>query len=132
MNMRMKQGCAMRLVTTVRAEKPRGNEVDVSAVLELELDGNMGRVTLLGDRGWSTNQRWNEVHLNDVEKTARTCVGPDEPFEGRTTKEMEDDYWTYLERIGAGKGLSLTASELSGLPHDVEFSAELLRLLGDS
>jgi hypothetical protein len=126
------QGHAMRLVTTVDADDYESGEVAVSAILELELDEHGRRMPLLIDRGWSTNQRWHDVRLSEVEATARVTVGPDEPFEGRTVERMEADYWVYLARIAQEQNLLITASELSELRHDVEFTSKLRVLVESS
>lgn len=122
----------MRLVTTVDAGDRHHSEVAVSAVLELELDSGGRRLPLLTDRGWSTNQRWEDVRLSEIEKTARVTVGPDEPFEGRTPDQMEADYWAHLERAAREQDVMTTATELAALQHDIEFTSKLRALVSRS
>jgi hypothetical protein len=58
------------------------------------------RAVLLYDRGWIEELRvvrgsapsfgiWAHETPEQIERTARTVVGPDEPFEGRTRAEMD-------------------------------------------
>ena len=78
------------------------HRISVSARHEAVLeDGH--RVVLLNDRGWSEELRvawqdepspergrvelpglWMHETVQEMERTARTVVGPDEPFEGRS------------------------------------------------
>jgi hypothetical protein len=107
------------------------------------------RVVLLDDRGWSSapmraawgaeparKERlpdvWEYETAEEIERTARFVVGPDEPFEGRTQAEMEDSHWDYLARLLQREGVEVQAVELRKLPHDVELSERLLARLGTS
>lgn len=124
----------MRLVTTVDAAERERGEVAANAVLELELELETAgrRVPLLTDRGWSTNQRWADARLSEIERIARVTVGADEPFEDRTPEQMEADYWVYLAQAAHEQNVEMTASELSALRHDVEFTSKLRALVGRS
>jgi hypothetical protein len=107
------------------------------AVLE---DGS--RLLLLDDRGWTEELRgavedgiddlWALTSERDIVETARTVVGPDEPFGGRTQDDMETDHWNALAEILRTQGLVVDAGELRQLPHDVELSDRLRARLGQS
>src|SRR3712207_2186010 len=86
--------------------QPAG-QVSCSAVLKAELvDGR--EIVLLDDRGWSESVRfaggggpldqWSYVTREDVEATARTVVGPDEPADGESYEEAARMYWSFLAR----------------------------------
>lgn len=115
-----------RLVTSVDVDRtaPDDGRVSVRALHEAVLaDGR--RIVLLDDRGWSSSGAWTTVSVAEVEETARTVVGPDEPAEGSTREEMEADHWAYLARRLRGHGLSADPGELRRLPHDVVLGEEL-------
>lgn len=118
----------MRLVTVADANDRRAGEVNIRAVVTLELDGG-GRVPLLIDRGWGTNERWEDVDLVEVIETTRVVVGPDEPFDDRTPEDMEAIYWVDLERAAQERGVRITVSDLASLRHDVECTERLLTLV---
>ena len=102
------------------------------------------RVVLLDDRGWSETQRvtgggelseedrgrlevdspdiWRSETVEEMKRTARFVVGPDEPFEGRTQADMEASHWDSLARVLHEQGIDVQAAELRALPHDVELS----------
>ena len=87
------------------------------------------RVVLLNDRGWSGGT-WAQETAEEMERTARFVVGPDEPFEGRTQDDMEADHWNSLARVLQQQGVEVEAAELKALPHDVELSDRVLARLG--
>jgi hypothetical protein len=141
----------VRLLTFVDIanEDPDRRRMSMSARHEAVLaDGR--RVVLLDDRGWSaelrvvgggerSRQERRVVELlgtgtyetvEQIERTARAVVGPDEPFEGRTQAEMEASHWDSLARILHQEGIEAQAAELKALPHDVELSDGLLARLG--
>jgi hypothetical protein len=108
------------------------------------------RVMLLDDRGWSeqlsvvwddeTSRQeralvqppgiWAYETVQQMERTARDVVGPDEPFEGRTQTDMEASHWDSLARVLQREGVEVDAAELRGLPHDVELSDRVLARIG--
>jgi hypothetical protein len=108
------------------------------------------RVVLLDDRGWSEQlgvvgdaepsrqeQRvveplriWAYETAEEIERTARVVVGPDEPFKGHTQAEMEASHWDSLARVLQREGIEVEAAELRALPHDVELSDRVLARLG--
>jgi hypothetical protein len=54
------------------------------------------RVVLLDDRGWSASgppDIWRRTSIEEVEETARTVVGPDEPFGGHSQAHMKAAHW---------------------------------------
>jgi hypothetical protein len=132
-----------RLVTLVDVEDAGApGQLSVSARHEAELaDGR--RVLLLGDRGWSESSNrgwssspassvdpWASTSVEEIESTARVVVGPDEPFGGRSQKDMEADHWAYLAGILRQQGVTVDAAELKRLPHDVVLGERLLARLG--
>lgn len=108
------------------------------------------RVVLLDDRGWSGEIRgggdgdrsrhehapsglagaWAYETADEIERTARVVVGPDEPFEGRTRAEMEASHWDSLARVLQQRGVEVEADALRALRHDVELSDRVLARLG--
>lgn len=93
------------------------------------------RLLLLADRGWiSSGGRnadiWASVTIDEVESTARTVVGPDEPFGGRSPEEMEAGHWSCLADHLRQQGVLIDAAELKQLPHDVVLGERLHRRLG--
>jgi hypothetical protein len=112
--------------------------------------GDGRRVVLLDDRGWSEELRvvgdhelsrqegkvvdplgiWAYETAEEVERTARVVVGPDEPFTGHTHAEMEASHWDSLARVLQQEGIDVRAAELKALPHDVDLSDRVLARLG--
>ena len=123
-------GPVARLVTFVDVNDLVADvrQMSVSARLEAVLvDGR--HVLLLDDRGWTesgTPNIWATTSFEDIVDTARTVVGPDEPFGGRSQESMEADHWAYLCRILRQRGVVAVALELRRLPHDVVLSERLL------
>ena len=132
----------VRLETTadVRGDG-HDRRISISARHEAVLDDGR-RVLLLDDRGWAEELRgpgaddvpdiWAGASADDIAKTARDVVGPDEPFGDRSYEDMAVGHWaTLAERIRA-QGVSADADELRALPHDVVLSDRLLARLGRS
>ncbi|WP_205304736.1 hypothetical protein [Nonomuraea montanisoli] len=118
-----------RLVTFVDVDDQAAGTVSVSARLEAELvDGT--RVPLLNDRGWGSSQGWAATSVADLQETARTVVGPDEPFGGRSQEEMEAGHWASLQQIAQREGVVVDAATLRRLPHDVVLSRQVLARIG--
>lgn len=105
-----------------------GGDVSFRAWLFIER-GDGERLTVLDDRGWSGNYVEAELTPAEIERTALAAVGPDEPFDDRTAKDMESDYWEYIAERCAVEGLVIDAQRLSGFPRRVEFSARVDALL---
>jgi hypothetical protein len=134
----------VRLVTSVElddAGDPRAQSF--SALHEAVLaDGR--RVTLLDDRGWSQSvvrsdgrtvtaiealEAWSSVTREEIEREARTVVGPDEAYEGHSQEHMEDSHWAHLAGVLHGRGITVEPAELRRLPHDVVLGERLLAAL---
>lgn len=125
-----------RLVTyvDVDAENQADDRISVSARHEAELaDGS--QVLLLDDRGWSVSgppNIWSWTSVEDIQRTTRVVVGPDEPFGDRSQEDMEADHWASLQQIAQRQGVITDAAELKQLPHDVVLSPRLLALISGS
>jgi hypothetical protein len=135
-----------RLVTFVDVREGVGDarQMSVSARHEAELvDGR--RVLLLDDRGWSSTSltaswqgevpaepldSWATTSAEDIEATARTVVGPDEPFEGFSKEDAETGHWTHLSDVLRRHGVVVDPLDLKRLPHDVVLSERLLARIG--
>jgi len=94
---------------------------------------NGGRVLLLADRGWSASgppNIWEVTSVEEITVTARVVVGPDEPFGGRSQKDMEADHWASLAVVLRCQGVDADAVELGRLPHDVVLGEQLLTRIG--
>ncbi|WP_371783895.1 hypothetical protein [Streptosporangium subroseum] len=98
--------------------------VSVSATLSAVLD-NGRRITLLDDRGWSSTGLWETRAVGEIEDTARTVVGPDEPAEGQTHEEVAAAHWTHLVAVLAERGVAANSDALRTLPHAVVLSDRL-------
>lgn len=123
-----------RLVTYTDLDGGATNaeQLSVSARLEAVLADGRG-VVLLDDRGWSTSGPSGIPALTsteDIEETARTVVGPDEPFDGMTQEQMAAGHWGYLAGVLREQGVDVPADELARLPHDVVLSARLRAWIG--
>src|SRR5712691_679015 len=109
--------------------------ISVSARHEAVLEDGR-RLLLLSDRGWSAtiagaganevSDIWAGTSEQEIAETARTVVGPDEPFGGRSQNDMETDHWNALAETLLAHGVSADADELSRLPHAVVLSNRLL------
>jgi hypothetical protein len=108
--------------------------ISVSARHEAVLDDGR-RLSLLDGRGWAASLRgagaddvadiWSGTSEREIAETARTVVGPDEPFGGHTQESMETSHWqTLAETLGA-QGVVVDPGELRLLPHDVVLSERL-------
>ncbi|WP_369056287.1 hypothetical protein [Kineococcus terrestris] len=122
----------MRLVTSVELDEvtepdPEERRVAASALLALEVTGGR-RVVLLDDRGWAASGPpglWSRTFPEEVERTARVVVGPDEPFDGSSPEEAAARYWAHLAATARSRGVDVDAEELAALPHDVELGPRL-------
>lgn len=111
------------------------------------------RVVLLDDRGWSEQlvvvecgkrseqdrgraeldppSVWASQTVEELTRTARVVVGPDEPFEGRSQADMKAGHWDTLARILRRHGVEIAAGRLHALRHDVELSDRVLARIAD-
>ena len=132
-------------VVDLRDDEADANTMSVSARHEAVLaDGR--RILLLDGRGWTSalmrmhlaedgvsredvTDIWAFTSVEEIEQSARTVVGPDEPFGGHTREEIEAGHWAYLSDVLRRQGVAAEARELQRLPHDVTLSARLLARL---
>jgi hypothetical protein len=105
---------------------PDARRMSVTARHEAVLaDGR--RVVLLNDRGWGgqlgvvwdhepseqdrlryeSSSIWASETVEEMEREARSVVGPDEPFEGRTPADMEADHRDSLARALQQQGVEV-------------------------
>jgi len=94
---------------------------------------NGDRLLLLADRGWSAAgppNIWAVTSVEELADTARTVVGPDEPFGGRSQTDMDVDHWASLAAVLRRQGVDADPLELGRLPHDVVLSKQLLKRIG--
>ncbi|MEU9113558.1 hypothetical protein AB0D04_17680 [Streptomyces sp. NPDC048483] len=88
-------------------------------------------LVLLDDRGWSSSLHGGGVDLRawisaeDVERTARAVVGPDEPSDGETPEQAAAGHWGSLAAIFGRQGVEVDPRELERLAHDVVLSERL-------
>lgn len=73
---------------------------------------------------------WAVTSVQEIADTARIVVGPDEPFGGRSQKDMEADHWASLAAVLRGQGVDPDALKLGRLRHDVVLSEQLLARIG--
>jgi len=120
-----------RLITTADVDDRALDCTHVSVAARHEAVLTSGRrLLLLDDRGWASNQPWAAASAGDIEATARTVVGPDEPAPGRSREEQDAGHWGHLARTLQGYGVAVDARELRRLPHDVVLSDRLLARIG--
>jgi hypothetical protein len=112
--------------------------MSLSARLEAALDDGR-RVTLLDDRGWTESlveagadrpDIWAHTSAAEIEATARTVVGPDEPAGGISREEMERRHWEHLAGVLRARGARADAAALARLPHEVVLGPRLRARLG--
>ena len=127
-----------RLVTHVELRDAGARSLSVSARLEAVLEDGR-RVTLLDDRGWTESlggagqdgpDIWADMSVAEIEETARTVVGPDEPFGGHTQEHMERTHWDHLAGVLRAQGVPVDGERLRALPHEVVLGRRLLARLG--
>jgi hypothetical protein len=106
----------------------RGRNIRARHQLELS-DGR--RVLLLDDRGWGSSNSFAGRSVEEIKRTTRMVVGPDEPPEGRTREEEARLHWDHLAQVAQRQGVIIGSAELRALPHDVELSEQLLTLLDE-
>jgi hypothetical protein len=120
-----------RLITTADVDERARDDLHVTVAARLEAvlaDGR--RLLLLDDRGWSSNQPWTAASIDEIEETARTVVGPDEPPPGRTREEEAAEHWNGLARVLQRYRVPIDARELRNLPFDVVLGDRLLARIG--
>jgi hypothetical protein len=122
-------GLVRRLLTFADLDdRDRGGH-SISARLVAEL-ADESQIVLLDDRGWTSGHGGAAGHSpEEVEMTAGMVVGPDEPSGDLTRAQVESDHWATLERKLQDAGVDTGATDLRALPHDVEISHRLRRLL---
>jgi hypothetical protein len=132
----------LETVVDLRSDEVDSRTMSLSARHEAVLaDGR--RVLLLDGRGWTSTLMsmrgrdeggspengadiWASTSVEEIERSARTVVGPDEPFGGHTRDEVEAGHWSYLSDVLRQQGILADAEELKQLPHHVALSQRLL------
>ena len=137
------------LVTFVDIREGAGvppSGLSFSARLDARLDDGR-RLELLNDRGWTQSviwfgrddsgsesvdlSPWTAVTREQIEENARSVVGPGGAHGNYTQAEMDDGHWAYLAAALKAHRIDIGATELAGLPHEVEFGDQLLARLDD-
>jgi len=130
---------AVRLVTVADVAAPVDpGDLAVSVRHEAVIaDGR--RIVLLDGRGFTESLRgpgadrldvWTSTSEDDLARTARVVVGPDEPYGDLTRADMEAGHWETLADVLRAQGVQVDADELRRLPHDVELTDALRARLG--
>ena len=116
-----------RLLTFVDINDHDARGISVSALHQAVLDDGT-RVVLLDDRGWTGGGPGGApaAPLEQIKRTARFVVGPDEPYGDRSQADMEAVHWEPLVQILREHGVVTDAAKLAALPHDVELSDRVL------
>ncbi|MFD8016047.1 hypothetical protein [Streptomyces sp. NPDC058955] len=127
----MTSATPLRLVTHAALVEARttDRQLSVSARLEAELSDGRALV-LLDDRGWAESVVGgaavrDHLTVESVEETARTVVGPDEPYGDQTQEEAAEAHWAALAGILADQGVRVDPAALAALRHDVVLDARL-------
>jgi len=130
---------AVRLVTVADVAAPVDpGDLAVSARHEAVIDDGR-RIVLLDGRGFTESLRgpgadqvdvWTSTSEDDLARTARVVVGPDEPYGDLTQADMEAGHWEMLADVLRAQGVQVDADELRRLPHDVELTDALRARLG--
>ncbi len=107
-----------RLVTLVDLDDDGADPLHMSLSARQEAVLGDGRRLLLVERGWSSWLQgtvpngadiWTYTTVKEIEDSARVVVGPDEPVEGRSQADAQNDHWAWmvdvLRRQGANVGL---------------------------
>jgi hypothetical protein len=114
------------LRTFVELDERNATANSVRARLDAVLDDG-ALVTLLNDRGWSGGRRMEDCTVAEIEHTARTVVGPDEPLasRGETAVEMTERHREALQRTLSEAGVDGAELDFDALPHDVDLGPRL-------
>lgn len=115
-----------RLVTHASLEALSTSTYSVRLLLVARLDDGR-EVALLDDRGFSARSNEPRITLRraDIEKDARICVGPDEPFGDETREFVERAHWDALAQRLRGVGVAVCGEDLRELEHEVVFDERL-------
>ena len=100
----------------------------MSATLSAVLDD--GRRLPLLERGWASTGHWDTTTVTEIEDTARTVVGPDEPAEGQTSEEVAAAHWAHLAALLSTQDVIADPGMPRSLRHDVVLSARLRARIG--
>ena len=120
-----------RLLTYADVGDDPSRPTRVNVVLRHEVELEDGRrILLLADRGWG-GEEWTDTSAENIRSTSRMVVGPDAPPAGRSEEDMQNIHWHSLKEIAQSQGVTVDASELKRLPHDVMLSQRLLARLDD-
>jgi hypothetical protein len=130
---------AVRLVSVADVAAPADpGDLAVSVRHEAVVDDGR-RIVLLDGRGFTESLRgpgadrldvWTSTSEDDLARTARVVVGPDEPYGDLTQADMEAGHWATLADVLRAQGVQVDADELRRLPHDVELTDALRARLG--
>lgn len=130
----------VRLETHAELEDDATDRFRLSVSLRHEAVLSDGRrLLLLDDRGWSSSISrsspdgiWSMTSAEEIEKTARVAVGPDEPPAGRSHEDMAADHWAMLAETLGRQGVVIEPAVLRGSPHTVVLGEHLRSRLSGS
>ncbi|WP_153011628.1 hypothetical protein [Serinicoccus chungangensis] len=113
----------MNLLTIVDVKDRDSPHLYVKCTLFLETHAG-GRLPLLVDRGWATNQSWEDVRLEEIVDEAPVVVGPDAGGSG-DEEALASGHWEFLTARARAEGVNVSANEMRTLPHHVELTEQL-------
>jgi hypothetical protein len=114
-----------RLLTFVDIDDRDTRGLSVSALHQAVLDDGR-RIVLLDDRGWTSSRGAAAAPVDEIKRTARVVVGPDEPWGAQSRTDAETLHWETLVRTLREHRVVADAATLSALPHEVELSSRAL------
>ena len=133
---------AVRLETIADVGRDgHARRISISARHAAVLDDG-SRVILLDERGWTEELRGpgadevSDISVgaseDDIARTARDIVGPDEPYGDRSHEHTADGHRATLAEMLRAQGVTADAEELRLLPHDVVLSDRLRGRIGSN
>jgi hypothetical protein len=116
----------VRLVTYATLRELTSNSYSVRLRHVARLAGGQ-EIPLLDDRGVSASFHSPGIILTreQVERDARTCVGPDEPVDQQTWTQVDAQHATFIAERLRVAGVTIDAGEVRRLEHDVVLDERL-------
>lgn len=92
-------------------------------------------MTLLDDRGWGEHgppDLWQQTTFEEIADTARTVVGPDEPYDDHSHADIAAGPWPGLADTLRDHGVIVDPKKFSLLLRDVELTERVKDRLTDT